>query len=242
MTREPERDAGDASTEPAVSSGQPMSSRDDDARRRLMVAAGQVLDRSGWWGLKVESVLRQAGLSTRSFYRHFDGKSELLAALLEQELMSIADQLHQEYDVTLLAEDRVWRWVDTLIDLAYDRKFAKPASLLATLWRELLPQYPEVIDRCLDALTAPLAHALNEGKTHGTIAVSDAAADARAAFYLIGAAMFDHPPVDEGDVRADVERVVIPFIGRSFKLTHRGTGWSRQSEQLESDLKRVVTD
>jgi AcrR family transcriptional regulator len=242
MTVMPEQDAGNASTEPGASCGQPASSRDDSESRRLMAAAGQVLDRSGWWGLKVESVLRQARLSTRSFYRHFQGKNELLAALLEQELVAIAEQLHQEVDVTLPAEDRVWRWVDTCIELAYDRKFAKPASLLATLWRELLPQYPAAMDRCIDALTAPLADALRDGSRLGTISVSDANAEARAAFYLIGAAMFDHPAVDGRDVRADVELIVIPFLGRAFKLTRRRDGWSRQPEQLESDLKRVETE
>src|ERR1700758_1615923 len=36
-------------------------------RDKLLKAAMEVLQRSGWWGFKVESVLRQAGLSTRSF-------------------------------------------------------------------------------------------------------------------------------------------------------------------------------
>ena len=54
-------------------------------RERLLRSAKQVLERSGWWGFKVESVLRQAGLSTRSFYRHFEKKSDLLVALLEME-------------------------------------------------------------------------------------------------------------------------------------------------------------
>jgi AcrR family transcriptional regulator len=67
----------------------------DDERMKLWDAAKQVLERSGWWGFKVESVLRQAHLSTRSFYRHFDKKTDLLAALMEMELGGAAVKLRR---------------------------------------------------------------------------------------------------------------------------------------------------
>ena len=71
------------------------SERADAERNKLLTAAMEVLKRSGWWGFKVESVLRQAGLSTRSFYRHFEKKSDLLLALLEFELGGAAIKLNR---------------------------------------------------------------------------------------------------------------------------------------------------
>src|SRR5690606_7633412 len=58
-------------------------------RLLLLDAAMRVLERTGWWGFKVDSVLRQARLSTRSFYRHFEKKNDLLLALLEHEINGV---------------------------------------------------------------------------------------------------------------------------------------------------------
>jgi hypothetical protein len=46
---------------------QPENRRPDADRERLLRATRQVLERSGWWGFKVDSVLRQARLSTGFF-------------------------------------------------------------------------------------------------------------------------------------------------------------------------------
>src|SRR5215207_2143259 len=95
------------------------SERADAERTRLLTAAMEVLQRSGWWGFKVESVLRQAGLSTRSFYRHFEKKSDLLLALLEFELGGAAVNLRRVTTVAASPSDKVRAFVSAMIDLAY---------------------------------------------------------------------------------------------------------------------------
>ena len=190
----------------------------DAERLRLMAAAEQVLARGGWWGFKLESVLRQARLSTRSFYRHFDGKDDLLSALLEGELLAIADYLRLLGDNVCSPVERVWLYVGALIDLSFDQRIIKPASLLAVHWRKLLPEHTGVVERCTQALTAPLADALDEGRRAGALVCSDPAAEAKAIFFLISSTVFDRPNVTGQDPRALAERTVLPFVARALRL------------------------
>jgi AcrR family transcriptional regulator len=54
-----------------------------EARRRILEAAERVLAREGFGGLTVDAVMADAGLARTAFYRHFDGRGQLVAALLE---------------------------------------------------------------------------------------------------------------------------------------------------------------
>jgi len=190
----------------------------DPERLQLMAAAEQVLERGGWWGFKLDSVLRQARLSTRSFYRHFDGKDDLLSALLEGELLAIADYLKSLGGNASSPTERVWLYIDALIDLSFDHRIVKPASLFALHWRKLLPEYPAVVQRCTLALTTPLAGALDEGRRAGTVSCSDPAADAKAIFFLISSTVFDRPNLAGQAARASAEHIVLPFVERALRV------------------------
>jgi AcrR family transcriptional regulator len=192
--------------------------KSEDERARLLTAAMQVLQRSGWWGFKVESVLRQAGLSTRSFYRHFEKKSDLLLALLEYELGGAAVALRRATAAANTPSDKVRAWLAATIDMAYREDLAKPSSLFASHWRELLPEYPEAIDRCVERVMAPLAEALQVGKDQGELCSDDPAADARAIFFLVGGMTADQAALGGATPREEFEHIVMPFIGRAIGL------------------------
>jgi AcrR family transcriptional regulator len=188
-------------------------------RSKLLRAAMEVLQRSGWWGFKVESVLRQAGLSTRSFYRHFEKKSDLLLALLEFELGGAAVSLGRLTASADTPSDKIRAYVSATIDMAYRADLAKPSSLFASHWRELLPEYPEAIDRCTQRLIAPLVEAITEGKARGEFQSEDPAADARAIFYLVASMTADQAALGGSTPREDLVHIVMPFISRSIGMT-----------------------
>ena len=192
--------------------------KDIDERNLLVDAASTVLARSGWWGFKVSSVLRQARMSTRSFYRQFETKDELLAALLERDLLRIADTMDGIIDSSAPIDQRIWQYVSMLVARGVDADFAKPAALFATSFRGLRPQHSELMDRCLAALTAPLAETLAEGSREGVLNSSDPAGDARIVLALIGTALFDGPAIEAQDIREHIEVSVVPFIARSFGI------------------------
>lgn len=187
-------------------------------RDRLLTAAMEVLQRSGWWGFKVESVLRQAGLSTRSFYRHFEKKSDLLLALLEYELGGATINLRRVTAAADTPSEKVRAYVAATIDMAYREDLAKPSSLFASHWRELLPEYPEVIDRCTGLLMAPLVEAIREGKACGELHSDDPEADARAIFFLVAGMTADQASLGGLTPREDFEHIVMPFISRAIGL------------------------
>ncbi|WP_328353090.1 TetR/AcrR family transcriptional regulator [Mycobacterium sp. NBC_00419] len=198
--------------------------RDADERNLLIDSASTVLARSGWWGFKVSSVLRQARMSTRSFYRQFDTKDELLAALWERDLLRIADTVDGIIDPSAPVDQRIWQYVGTLVTRGLDGDFAKPATLFATAFRGLRPQHSEPMDRCLAALTAPLVEVLAEGGREGVITVTDPAGDARIVLALIGTALFDGPGIGADGIRQHIEVSVVPFIARSFGIDPPASG------------------
>ncbi len=159
------------------------SAKDDDERAKLVIAAKQVLERSGWWGFKVESVLRQAHLSTRSFYRHFDKKTDLLAALMEMELGGAAVKLRRLTAASTNYTERIDSYIGGLIDMAYEAELSRPSSLFASRWREMLPEYGEAIDRCVQQMLQPLIDVMIEGGRDGELMSPDPIADAKAVFY-----------------------------------------------------------
>lgn len=192
--------------------------KSDTDRDRLLAAARQVLERSGWWGFKVESVLRQANLSTRSFYRHFEKKSDLLLALLEVELGGAVVALRKRTAAADAPADKVRAYIAATIDMAYREDLVKPSSLLASHWRELLPEYPEAINRCTERLIAPLAEAIEAGVAGGDFNSADPLADARAIFYLVAGITADQATLGGATPREEIEHMVLPFIGRAIGL------------------------
>lgn len=64
-----------------------------DRRRRILDAAAESFHEKGFHGVGVDEIGRRAGLSGPSIYRHFSGKDEILATLLDEamdELVSAA--------------------------------------------------------------------------------------------------------------------------------------------------------
>jgi AcrR family transcriptional regulator len=191
---------------------------DDDERARLLVAAKQVLERSGWWGFKVESVLRQAQLSTRSFYRHFDKKTDLLAALMELELGGAAVKLRRVTAAGATCAQRIDNYIGGLIDMAYQAELSRPSSLFASHWREMLPEYGAAIDRCVQLMLQPLVDAITDGNRDGALTSSDPVDDARAVFYLVASMTADQAVAGGVLPRAELERCTIPFVHRAIGL------------------------
>ncbi|MFO7162004.1 MULTISPECIES: TetR/AcrR family transcriptional regulator [Mycolicibacterium] len=217
---EPARDARPRSKSAPSSCG---GGRKDPAalaaeRSQLLTAAMAVLQRSGWWGFKVESVLRQAGLSTRSFYRHFEKKNDLLLALLERELGGAAIKLRRVTEAAHNPSDKVRAYVSAVIDMAYHADLVKPSSLFASHWRELLPEYPLAIDRCTQRMLAPLIEAIKEGKARGEFCSDDPVADAWAIFYLSAGPTADQAARGGTMPREELEHIVLPFITRAIGL------------------------
>jgi len=138
--------------------------------------------------------------------------------LLEYELGGATINLNRVTAAADTPSDKVRAYVAATIDMAYREDLAKPSSLFASHWRELLPEYPEAIDRCIGLLMAPLVEAIEQGTALGELRSDDSVADARAIFFLVAGMTADQATLGGAVPRTELEHIVMPFIGRAIGL------------------------
>jgi AcrR family transcriptional regulator len=189
-----------------------------DERQALIEASQQVLNRSARCDFKVRNVCQQARLSTNSFYRHFSGKDELVVALLEREVHDLAAKLHIEANRELTAAERVWNYVLAELDRAAEFRSGGGFLVDKLNWRTVMTDHPDVFDRCIAALAAPLVTALAAGHADGELRSTDPVADARAILHMIRGNALDWPNGSGHNVREDVKRSVVQLISRAIGL------------------------
>ena len=78
---------------PLASVGRPRRFEPQDELRLLFEATLAVMQRNGYADVAVADILAEAGMSTRSFYRHFESKDQLLCALYRHEAEQVAERL-----------------------------------------------------------------------------------------------------------------------------------------------------
>lgn len=61
-----------------------LRTRRRDSRRRILDAAAALIEERQWHEIALEQVMVRAELSRTAFYRHFDERSDLLLALIEE--------------------------------------------------------------------------------------------------------------------------------------------------------------
>src|ERR1700751_2996683 len=93
---------------------------DPDVRRAILAAASKSVREQGVRGLNVAAVLEQAQLSTRAFYRHFESKDQLVAAVFLEINRAEVLRLTEKMTVAATPVEAVAAWVDGRLDIAFD--------------------------------------------------------------------------------------------------------------------------
>lgn len=97
-----------------------------DRRGRILAAAAESIVESGWPDTTVAQIAERAGIGKGAVYREFDGKDEILAAVLNRSMRRMTAQVHQR---VIDAED--------LVDLPAVYRFGVEALLSEPLMRAL---------------------------------------------------------------------------------------------------------
>jgi AcrR family transcriptional regulator len=160
-------------------------------REALLSAAQRLLARDARDPLRVDDVLGEAGLSTRAFYRHFHGRTELFVALLAAEAERAAERLDARLAQATTPEDQVRAWVEGVLALAYDRRLAARARLFAGERASLAQEFPAEVDGCVRTQLAPLERVIAAGREEGAFPGADPVADARAVHHICAGLMAD---------------------------------------------------
>jgi AcrR family transcriptional regulator len=187
----------------------------DDEITQLLGAAELALEEQGYGGLRVDDVLDAAGLSTRAFYRHFRGKSELFVALFDREMSRAGQRLRAKLAAVPTPDAKVETWVEAMLALAYDHRLARRTRLFIVERQVLAREFPDDVARCIRLMLDPLEDAIEEGRAAEAFPGADPAHDALAIHHLCSGLMFDRL-LDVGDALTRDEAVA---LATRFALT-----------------------
>ena len=97
--------------------GRPRRYESADELRILLDSALAVMQRNGYADAAVAHILREADLSTRSFYRHFESKDQLLCALCRREAEQAAARLSANVGAAGNPLSALHAWIDEILGL-----------------------------------------------------------------------------------------------------------------------------
>lgn len=172
---------------------------------RIVEAAYRVIERTGSVEPTMREILREAGLSTPAFYRHFRSKDELFVALLGDGRRRFVATIERRMARESTGVGQVRAWIGAFLAQARDTAVAaRTRPFLAGLDR-LAEQYPAEQraseQLVIDQLAAVLA------ASHD-LCSPDPAADATAIYHLAVGELANHLRHRTTPRAADVDRVV----------------------------------
>ena len=159
-----------------------------DEWSRLVDAAWTVVERSGFVGVKVQLVVRGAGVSARTFYRHFADKDELLLALLRDEMARAGAHLRTVVGRVDDPGEQVEAWIGAVIGAAGDPRRMARARLFSEQ-QAVMGRFPGEVEDGVALLQAPLREAIERGCASGAFPWADPARDTALVYRLTGGSL-----------------------------------------------------
>lgn len=154
---------------------------------RLLIDAGYTALREHGTDLTIQHILAAAGVSTRSFYRHFDSKEALLRAMFRRDAEWAAERLTKRLADAPTPRDAVVAWVDELFSFVRNPRRAERVAVLGSLIGTADPAVRHETATARRLLMTPLQRAIEAGAADGSFEVGDVAATA----VFLTAAVFD---------------------------------------------------
>lgn len=136
---------------------------DPDVRCAILAAAANSMHDHGVRGLSVAAVLERAQLSTRAFYRHFDSKDQLVAAVFLELARMETQRLRDKMANTANPVEAVAAWVDGRLELAFGDNAEWGARRLALEAHSKAFSSPEMVAPAYGAILEPLTEQLERG-------------------------------------------------------------------------------
>jgi AcrR family transcriptional regulator len=201
---------------PATRAGRPRRFESEDELRILLDAALVVMARNGYADAAVADILREADLSTRSFYRHFESKDQLLCALFRREAEAAAARLNAKVGAAGDPRAALDAWIDEILSFGQHRVKAARVMVLGSPGAMKAEGYAEEMRHASQLLMAPLESLLAAGAADGSFPLTDPAADAPLVQSVVWAAAGLNPTRDKPATRAEASRHVRAFCERAL--------------------------
>ncbi|AGZ52787.1 bacterial regulatory s, tetR family protein [Mycobacterium kansasii 662] len=136
---------------------------DPGIRRAILVAASMSVREHGVRGLNVATVLDRAQLSTRAFYRHFESKDQLVAAVFLEVARVEATRLRTHMAKAANPVEAVAAWIDARLDLAFDENVKADLRHLSVEAQSHMLNTPELVAPAYVETLKPLIEQLHLG-------------------------------------------------------------------------------
>jgi AcrR family transcriptional regulator len=157
--------------------GRPRLDPDPQVREAILVAALAIVREEGVRALGISQVLARAQLGTRAFYRHFDSKDQLVAALFLDmariEMQRLRERMAGHDPVRAVAA-----WIDGRLDLAFDPQIRSDLRQLSLEAQSQMFAAPELVGPAYSEILHPLIDEIDRGKRLGLFGDVDPAAEA----------------------------------------------------------------
>lgn len=154
----------DAASEPGRP-GRPRRYETAEEQTLLLDAAFEVIRAKGYGAATVVDILGEAGLSTRSFYRHYASKDDLLHALFRRDAERFAEVVRARVQAETDSVRALDVWIDEILGFGFDRTRTKRAAVIGSATAGgTLP--PDELRRALQLLVEPLTAVLATGRAN----------------------------------------------------------------------------
>ena len=140
---------------------------DPGVRRAILAAASKSVREQGVRGLSIAAVLDRAQLSTRAFYRHFESKDQLVAAVFLEMARVEMLRLRRKMAKAATSVEAVAAWIDGRLDLAFDGNIKSDLRHLSLEAQSQMFASPELIQPAYAEILEPLVEQLQRGLEHG---------------------------------------------------------------------------
>jgi AcrR family transcriptional regulator len=195
---------------------------DPGVRRVILAAASESLREQGIRGLSVAAVLDRAQLSTRAFYRHFESRDQLVAAVFLDMAHAETRRLRKRTAKTADPVEAVATWVDARLDLAFDEGIKSDLRHLSLEAQSAIFASPELIQPAYTAMLEPLVEQLQRGVVQGVFTDVDPLTEAQSIQGVVWAST--ERQWATGDLgRAAVREHVLRFCLRGLGLAPEAT-------------------
>jgi AcrR family transcriptional regulator len=207
---------------PVTRAGRPRRFEAQDELRILLDAALAVMERNGYADAAVADILEEADLSTRSFYRHFESKDQLLCALYRREAEAASARLNAKVAAAGSPRAALDAWIDEILSFGRHRAKAARVAVLGSPGAMKAEGYAQETRHAAELLMAPLTTLLAQGAADGTFPLADPAADAPLIQSVVWAAAGLNPTRDRPASATEAARQVRSFCERALGVPDRG--------------------
>lgn len=197
---------------------------DPAVRRDILVAASQALRENGVRGLSIAAVLERAELSTRAFYRHFDSKEELVAAVFLEAARAERRRLQRRMAAAATEVEAVAAWIDGRLDLAFDDNLKSDLRRLSLEAQSQTFASPGLVQPAYAEMLKPLSDALQHGLQRGVFHHIDPVTDAEFIQGVVWAStnrQWRTGDCDRAEVREDALRFCLRALGVAPEAIHQ---------------------